>query len=132
MNDDEPATAREEIVEILSLYRVVDIARFLLVEDEDIGLVELSLGRKRIRTGRPRAALVEERHPFLQEPRIVVRARAMRLRTGADEHPQRVLGGRRETGERGDEDGGEEQERSHGFEYSEPQAHAVRFSLRYP
>ena len=104
MNDDEAATPREKVSEILALYRIVDIARFLLVEYEDIGLVELRLGWKRLRAGRLRAALVEQRHPFLQEPRIVVRARAVRLRTGADEHPQRILGGGRETGECGDED----------------------------
>jgi hypothetical protein len=104
MNDDEAATPREKVSQILAFHRIVDIARFLLVKDEDIGLVELRLRRKRLRAGRLRAALVEERHPFLQESRIVVRARAVRLRTGADEHPQRILGGGREARERGDED----------------------------
>ena len=91
VNDDEPAAAREKVVQVPAVRRIVDVARFLLVEDEDIGLVELSLGGERVGAGRLRAAFVEQRHPFLEEPRIVVRARAVRLRPGADEDPQRVL-----------------------------------------
>ena len=53
VNDDEPAAAREEVVQVLAIGRIVDVARLLLVEDEDIGLVELSLGRKRIRRRSP-------------------------------------------------------------------------------
>ncbi len=101
MNHDEAAAAREILVQILPV-RLLDVARFLLVEDEDVGLVELRLRGKRLRTGRSRAALVEQRHPFLEVPRIVVRAGPMRLRPRADEHPQRLLGGSADVGRRED------------------------------
>ena len=74
MDDEEAAAAREILVQVLPI-GLLDVARFLLVEDEDVGLVELRLGRKRVRAGGLRAALVEEWHPFLQVARIIVRAR---------------------------------------------------------
>ena len=80
MNDDEPAAPREKVVQVPAVRGILDVSRFLLVEDEDIGLVELSLGGECFGTGRPRAASVQQRHPLLEEPRIVMRARAVRLR----------------------------------------------------
>ena len=92
MNHDEPAAAREILVQILPV-RLLDVARFLLVKNEDIGLVELRLGGERVGAGRLRTALVEQRHPFLEVARIVVRAGPVRLRPRADEHAQRLLSG---------------------------------------
>ena len=45
---------------------------------------------KRIAARRLRAALVEQRHPVLEKPRIVVRPGRVRLRAGADEDAQRL------------------------------------------
>ena len=143
VDDDEPAAPRDEIGQVLAIRRVLDGSRRLRVKNEDVGLVELGLCGKPLRAGRLRAALVEQRDPFLEEARVVVRARTVRLRPGANEDAQRRLRprahrrapgaplggalhearrpkdvrrrrGGRDAGERGGEDGGEEEESSHG------------------
>jgi hypothetical protein len=113
MNDDDPAAAREKVVQVPAVRGIFDVSRLLLVEDEDIGVIELSLGGERFRTGCPRATLVQQRHPLFEEPRIIVRSRAVRLRARADEYSQRIRGGGRETGQRGEQDRNQENEASH-------------------
>ena len=106
---DAPAAAREELREVPAVRLVRDVARFLRMEDQHIGLVELSLRRKRLGAGRARPARVQQRHPVLEEPRVIVRPWSVRLRAGPDEDPQPVLLCGRERGQRGQCDGeGEE------------------------
>ena len=45
MNDDQPTAAGQILVQILPV-GLLDVAGFLLVEDEDIGFVELGFRRK--------------------------------------------------------------------------------------
>ena len=79
VNDDESAASREKLVQVRAVCRVY-VPRFLLVEDQDIGLVQLSLCGERFGTGRLRAPFVQQRHPLFEEPRVIMRARAVRLR----------------------------------------------------
>jgi hypothetical protein len=120
VDDDEAAAPREKIVQVPAI-GFVDVAGFLLVENQDVRLVELGLGGKRIPAARFRAAFVQERHPFPQEARIIMRAGTVRLRAGADEHAHRIGGGGRDAGECSDYDRGEEEKLSHGsvWDYSE-------------
>ncbi len=106
MNDDDAAAPRQEFVQVGPIRRVGDVTRTLRVQHEHVGGIELGLGRERFRTYRNRPPLVQQRHPFTQEARIIVRARSMRLRPGADEHPQRVLRnrGKRRRGADGNRD----------------------------
>ena len=75
MNGHQPAAAREEFREVLPVRRVRDVAGFLRMKDQHVGLVELGLGRERVGARRPRPAGVQQRHPVLEEARVIVRAR---------------------------------------------------------
>ncbi len=72
MNRHQPAAPREELREILAVRRVRDVAGFLRVQDQHVGVVELGLRGEGVRARRPRAARVQERHPVLEEARMVV------------------------------------------------------------
>ena len=76
MDDDEPAAAREKLIQVLAIGRI-DVPRLLFVEDEHVRLGELRLGGEVVRASCPGAALVEQRHPFLEKPRIIVRPRTV-------------------------------------------------------
>ena len=72
------------------LFADLDVSGLLGVEDEDIGLVELLLGGELQTAIGLGPALIEQRHPFLEELREVMRTRPVRLRAGADDEAQRL------------------------------------------
>jgi hypothetical protein len=92
VNDHEAAAAREEGVEVGAI-GLGDVAGFLRVENEDVGLGELLRGGKRVRARGLGAAGVKERYPLGEEARVIVRARSVRLRAGAKEDANRRLRG---------------------------------------
>jgi hypothetical protein len=55
------------------------------MENEHIRLIELSLGGELQSAISLGSTLIEHRHPFFEELRIIMRSRAVRLGTGADE-----------------------------------------------
>ena len=88
MNHDEPAAARQERLEVGALLPVGDVAGFLRVQDQHVGVVELRLRREGVGAGGPGAAAVQERHPLLEEARMIVRPWTVRLRAAANEDAQ--------------------------------------------
>ena len=84
------AAAGEELVEVLRGRRVSMLPASCACRIRTSVSSSCALVGKRLRAGGPRAALVEQRHPFAEEARIIVRARAVGFRARADEHAQRA------------------------------------------
>jgi hypothetical protein len=91
VDDDEPAAALEEGVEVGAVGSVGNVAALLRVDKQDVGGGELLGAGKRVASRGAGAALVEERDPLREKARVVVLAGAVRLRTGADEDAKRRL-----------------------------------------
>ena len=111
VKDDDSAAAFEKCLEVRAVGGVGNVAAFLGMDDQNVGVGQLRRGGKGVPAGGAGAAFIEQRHPFLQEARVVVLAGAVGFRAGADEDAQRGVGGGRDGCERDEE---REEEAFHG------------------